>query len=218
MFKKFGNYMIAGIVLALPIAITIFVFMFLIRNIGTPVTQIVLEPIFHHLDTTLPHSMFGKIMLDLFSTLVVITFVTVLGVISKFFFARWIIDITETAINKIPAVGLVYRTVKQIVDTFSKQKKAVFQSAVLVEFPRKGLYSVGFVTGTAQGEVKEKTGEDFINVFVPTTPNPTSGFLVITKEEEIKYLDMTVGEAMKLIISGGAVTPQNLKQKSGEDK
>ena len=207
MFKKLGNYLLAGIVLALPIGVTIFVFMFLIRNIGTPVSQLLLTPIYEHLDATLPNSGASKIALDFFSTLIVLIFITMLGVASKFFFARWIINMSELAINKIPVVGLVYRTVKQIVDTFSKQNKAVFQSVALVEFPRKGMYAVGFITSKAQGEVQERTGEVVVNVFIPTTPNPTSGFLVMIPENDITYLDMSVGDAMKLIISGGAVVP-----------
>lgn len=150
----------------------------------------------------------GKILLDIISTLIVVILITILGAVSKFFFAKWLINISELAINKIPFIGLVYRTVKQIVDTFSKQNKAVFQAVALVEFPRKGMYAIGFITSKAQGEVQDKTGEVVVNVFVPTTPNPTSGFLVMIPESEITYLEMSVGDAMKLIISGGAVVPQ----------
>ena len=85
-------------------------------------------------------------------------FITALGIASKFLLARWIIDAGERVINKIPVVGVVYRTVKQIVDTFSKQNKAVFQAAVMVEFPSKGLRSIGFLTGEAKGEIRERTG------------------------------------------------------------
>lgn len=214
MLKKLGNYLIAGIVLALPIGITIFVFMFLIRNIGTPVSQLLFEPLAKHLDATLPNAGAGKILVDFCSTIIVLIFITIIGIASKFLFAKWIINISEILINKIPVIGLVYRTVKQIVDTFSKQNKAVFQAVALVEFPRKGMYAVGFITSKAQGEVQEKTGEVVVNVFVPTTPNPTSGFLVMIPENEITYLDMSVGDAMKLIISGGAVVPEYLTKKA----
>ena len=200
--------MLTGIIIALPIAVTIFVFMFLIRNIGTPVSQLLFVPVFRNLDASLPHSGLGKILLDIISTLIVLLIITALGVISKFFAARWIINASEGAIQKIPAVGVVYRTVKQIVDTFSKQNKAVFQAVVLVEFPLAGTYAVGFVTSKTQGEIQDRTGEVVVNVFVPTTPNPTSGFLIMVPQNKMTYLDMTVGEAMKLIISGGAVVPE----------
>lgn len=208
MFKKFGNYLLTGTVIALPLTVTLFVIIFLVRNIGTPVSQLLFAPLFNHFDKTFPTSGFGVLMLDLISTLVVLCFITALGVLSKFFFARILIGISEAAINKIPGVGLVYRTVKQIVDTFSKQNKAVFQSVVMLEFPRTGLYAVGFVTSEAQGEIQARTGEVVVNVFVPTTPNPTSGFLIMVPKDSLTYLDMTVGDAMKLIISGGAVVPK----------
>lgn len=208
MFKRFGNYLLTGTLIALPLTVTLFVIIFLVRNIGTPVSQIVLVPIFMHFDTTFPTSGFGGLLLDLLSTLIVLCFITILGALSKFFFAKILIGISETAINKIPGVGLVYRTVKQIVDTFSKQNKAVFECVVMLEFPRAGLYAVGFVTSEAQGEIQARTGEVVVNVFVPTTPNPTSGFLIMVPKESLTYLDMSVGDAMKLIISGGAVVPQ----------
>ena len=110
-------------------------------------------------------------------------------------------------------MGKVYKTVKQIVDTFSKQNKAVFQKAVLVEYPRKGCYSVGFLTSEATGEVAPLKDEKMYNVFVPTTPNPTGGFLLILPESEIRILKMSVGEAMKFIISGGAVNPELTEKK-----
>ena len=161
----------------------------------------------------MPNAGAGKILVDFCSTIIVLIFITIIGIASKFLFAKWIINISELLINKIPGIGLVYRTVKQIVDTFSKQNKAVFQAVALVEFPRKGMYAIGFITSKAQGEVQEKTGEIVVNVFVPTTPNPTSGFLVMIPENEITYLDMSVGDAMKLIISGGAVVPEYLPKK-----
>ena len=207
MFKKFGNYLLAGTIVALPLTITLFIIAFLIHNIGAPVSHLLFVPLFNHFDAAFPASGFGGLVLDLISTLVVLCFITALGVLSKFLFARFLIGVSEAAINLIPGVGLVYRTVKQIVDTFSKQNKAVFQSVVLIEFPRTGLYSVGFVTSDAQGEILERTGENFVNVFVPTTPNPTSGFLMVLPKSDLVYLDMSVGDAMKLIISGGAVVP-----------
>ncbi len=208
MIKKFGNYLLAGTIVALPLTVTLFVIVFLVRNIGAPVSQLLFAPIFRRFDAALPAAGLGGLALDLVSTLVVLCFITILGVFSKFFFARILIGISESAINKIPGVGLVYRTVKQIVDTFSKQNKAVFQSVVMLEFPRAGLYAVGFVTSEAQGEIQARTGEVVVNVFVPTTPNPTSGFLIMVPRDALTYLDMTVGDAMKLIISGGAVVPK----------
>ena len=95
-------------------------------------------------------------------------------------------------------------------DTIGKNKKAVFQKAVLVRFPSDSLYSIGFLTNRAGGETQDKTKENVCNVFIPTTPNPTSGFLIMVPEEKLVVLDMSVGDAVKLIISGGAVSPEKL--------
>jgi uncharacterized membrane protein len=103
--------------------------------------------------------------------------------------------------------------VKQIVDTFSQQKKSVFQEVVLIEYPRKRCYVLGFLTSTAKGETQTATNDHILNIFVPTTPNPTSGFLLMLPEEDITRLEMSISDGMKLIISGGAVVPN---PKSGE--
>ena len=110
-------------------------------------------------------------------------------------------------LDRVPFINTVYRTVKQIVDTFGQQKKAVFQEVVLIEYPRKRCYVLGFLTSTAMGETQTRTCEHIVNVFVPTTPNPTSGFLLLLPEEDITRLQMNIADGMKLIISGGAVVP-----------
>lgn len=216
MIKKIGNYFLTGIVSMLPLAVTVFVILFLIRNIGAPVSELVLVPIVEYFDKSVPTYGLGGIAIDFFSMLVVFVLITLLGVLSKFIAAKMMFSISEKAINHIPFVGLVYRTVKQIVDTFSKQNKAVFQKVALVEFPRKGAYSVGFLTSDTKGEVAEASDKKMVNIFVPTTPNPTSGFLIAVEESEVRYLEMSVGEAMKLIISGGAVSPEPNNKNGGK--
>ena len=211
MIKKFGNCFITGLFIALPIVITLFVLLFLIRNIGAPVSEFALIPLMEHFDKTLPESGLGGIAVDFLSMVIVVLIVAVLGLVSRFFVAKMMIGLSERIIDKIPFIGKVYNTVKQIVDTFSKQNKAVFQKAVLIEFPRKGVWSVGFLTSRTEGEVEKMTadGRKMINVFVPTTPNPTSGFLMAVPEDDVRELEMGVGEAMKFIISGGAVAPDS---------
>ena len=150
------------------------------------------------------------------SALIVVVFITLIGYLSTFFLGRLAINLSEAIIGKIPFANTIYKTVKQIVDTFSKQKKAVFQAAVLIEFPREGVYSVGFLTGEGRGELSEKAGEELLNVFVPTTPNPTSGFLMLLKKEQVVTLDMSVSDAMKFIVSFGAVVPAHSAQQAKE--
>ncbi len=212
MLKKLGNYLITGTIIVLPLTVTIFLLIFLIKNIGNPVSGLLFSPIFSNFDARFPDTGVGKILLDFISTIIVLLIITGIGIVSKFFLGRTLISIFETLINKVPFAGLIYRTVKQIVDTFSEQNKAIFQSVVLVEFPRKGVFSVGFVTSTVKGEIQQY-GDDneLLNVFVPTTPNPTSGFLMMVPKRDLIYLEMSVGDAMKLIISGGAVVPASKK-------
>lgn len=203
-----------GIVSIIPLAATVFVIMFLINNIGAPVSKFALVPLVEHFDKSVPTYGLGGIVIDFFSMIIVFVLITLLGLLSKFIAAKMMFSLSERAINRIPFVGLVYRTVKQIVDTFSKQNKAVFQKVVVVEFPRKGAYSVGFLTSQTKGEVAKSADAKMVNIFVPTTPNPTSGFLIAVDESEVRYLDMSVGEAMKLIISGGAVSPERGEKSS----
>ena len=214
MIKKIGNCFLTGIVSIIPLAATVFVIMFLINNIGAPVSKFALVPLVEHFDKSVPTYGLGGIVIDFFSMIIVFVLITLLGLLSKFIAAKMMFSLSERAINRIPFVGLVYRTVKQIVDTFSKQNKAVFQKVVVVEFPRKGAYSVGFLTSQTKGEVAKSADAKMVNIFVPTTPNPTSGFLIAVDESEVRYLDMSVGEAMKLIISGGAVSPERGEKSS----
>ena len=106
-----------------------------------------------------------------------------------------------------PFINTVYRSVKQIVETFGKENRAVFKEVVLVEYPRPNCFVIGFLTNDASGETVEVIGKPLTNVFVPTTPNPTSGFLLMLPPEDIFHLKMSVGEGMKMLISGGAVIP-----------
>ncbi len=208
MIKSLRNSLIAGLIILLPVSVTAFILYFIISKIGSPIKELLFEPIFKEIDPTFISQPIFDIILDTTATLLVIIAVTLIGFLSRFLFGKITIRIFEAFIERIPVAKQIYKTVKQIVDTFSKQKKAVFQEVVLIEFPRKGSYALGFLTSTAKGEIQAKTGAEVLNIFVPTTPNPTSGFLVMYAKEEVQHLDMSVSEAMKLIISGGAVSPE----------
>lgn len=209
MLKSFRNSLLAGVFVALPITVTIFLIMWLVKTLGAPVTDLIFIPIFNNSDSTFLETAFGKGLMNTISTLIVVVIITLIGYLSTFFLGRVAINLSEAIISKIPLASSIYKTVKQIVDTFSKQKKAVFQAAVLIEFPRAGVYSVGFLTSDAKGEVSEKMGGEVLNVFVPTTPNPTSGFLMMMRKDQVTKLDMSISDAMKLIVSFGAVVPAN---------
>ncbi|MGF1531900.1 MAG: DUF502 domain-containing protein [Puniceicoccaceae bacterium] len=201
--RQLRNGFITGIAIVLPIVVTFFVVKFLVDRIGVPATEL----FFWYVEPEIRNQRFVNPVLNLVSLLFVLVFITGLGFLSRYVIGRAVLGLLERAVNQIPFVNNVYRTVKQIVDTFSTQEKAIFQTAVLVEYPRKGVYVLGFLTSDSKGETQEKTSSELKNIFVPTTPNPTSGFLLMVPIEEIIFLEMSIGEAMKLIISGGAVTP-----------
>jgi len=203
MFRSLRNAFITGIVVVLPLGVTIIIINFLLERLGKPASNF----FFWYLDPSwrsMPAIKFG---LEAISVLVVFLLITLLGYGSRFVLGRLILSGLEQLLDRVPFINAVYRTVKQIVDTFGRQKKAIFQEVVLIEYPRKRCYALGFLTSTASGETQEVTGEHIVNVFVPTTPNPTSGFLLMLPEEDIQRLEMSITDGMKLIISGGAVVP-----------
>jgi len=129
------------------------------------------------------------------------------GWITRHVMGRRMVSATETMIGRVPLLNKTYGFMKEISQTLLSGRKTMFQRVVLVEFPRAGVYSIGFVTGETGGEAQAKTGETVINVFVPTTPNPTSGFLILVPRGQLVDLNMTVAEGMKMVISGGTVVP-----------
>ncbi len=207
MFKSLRNALIAGLFLILPITVTIWLVIWLIKTVGAPVTDLIFIPITQNIDSAFWHTTLGKGVMNLCSTLIVLTLITIIGFLSQFFLGKIAINLSEAFICKIPLANSIYKTVKQIVDTFSKQNKSVFQKVVLVEFPHKGVYSVGFLTSDTKGEIHANLDCKREYVFIPTTPNPTSGFLMLFPEAEVIKLNMTVSEGFKLIVSFGAVIP-----------
>ena len=209
MFRSLRNAFITGIVVILPLGVTFILINFLLDRLGNPASQF----FFWYLDSEWRNLPAVKFALEATSVFVVFSLITVFGYGSRFVLGRIILVGIERLLDRVPFINTVYRTVKQIVDTFSQQEKAVFQEVVLIEYPRKRCYVLGFLTSTAKGEIQANTGEHIVNVFVPTTPNPTSGFLLMLPEEDIKQLQMSIADGMKLIISGGAVVPD---PKTGE--
>lgn len=213
MFKALRNAFFTGLVILLPLGVTIIVIQFLISKVGTPTSDF----IFWFIDPALRSQSWVAPLLDIGATIVVFLMITLLGAISSYFLGRLILSVTERIMSSVPFISTVYKTVKQIVETFSKQKKAVFQKCVLVEYPKSGTYALGFLTSTSKGEIQDKTKANVFNVFVPTTPNPTSGFLLMVPEDEIIDLEMSISDGMKLVISGGALIPGD-KAKKIDDK
>ena len=203
MIRSFRNWFISGLLLLSPVAVTIFVVNFLIQRLGVPTRR----TLFRSIEFDPANEFWLEFALNLAALLAVVLLITALGRLSQLFIGRFVISSFERIVDNLPLVRTVYNTVKQIRDTFVQQNQAVFQQTVLLQYPREGMWALGFLTGTARGEAQEKTEADLVNIFVPTTPNPTSGFLLMVPREDVVFLEMSVGDGMKLIISGGAGVP-----------
>lgn len=139
-------------------------------------------------------------------------FILTAGILAHNIFGRKIVEVWENLLRKVPFVRGVYTTFKAIVDTMSLQSQGQFSKVVLIQFPRKGQYSLAFITGTTDREVQEATPEKVVNVYVPTSPNPTSGYFLLVPEEEIVPLSMSIEDGLKMIVSGGMFSPEAAKK------
>ena len=206
MTKKFRNAFLTGLLIFLPLGTTIFVVNFLLNMFKEPATrfagQLGLqgESFFFGLETLLA-------LVGLFVGILALTF---LGFVSNYVLGKFFINSYERILSRVPFVSTVYRTVKQIVDTFGKQNRDVFKQVVMIEYPRPGIYALAFTTGEAQGVVQDATDQVLINCFLPTTPNPTSGFYLLVPQEDVISLEISVEDAFKLVMSAGLVTPETL--------
>jgi uncharacterized membrane protein len=201
--RKFRNAFLTGLLIFLPLGTTIFVLNFLLDLFKDPVTRLATQ-----LGLSEESFFFGlESLLGFLGLVVGVLALTFLGFLSNYVLGKFFISSTEKILGKVPFINTVYRSVKQIVETFGKENRAVFKSVVLIEYPRPNCYVLGFLTNEASGETVEVIGKPLTNVFVPTTPNPTSGFLLMLPPSDIFPLKMSVGEGMKMLISGGAVIP-----------
>ena len=195
-FSKIRNNFIAGIVVLIPIGITLYLTLFLIRISGKIIPKGI-NP-----NNYLPFNIPG---VEIIIALIVITFI---GWLSLSFLGKKFFELFNNILRKIPILRTIYSAIGQMTESFTKQNGNQ-KSVVLVEYPRKGSWAVGFATKENKGEIQKKTNKQLINVFVPTTPNPTSGFLLMFPKEEVIYLDMNFEEASKFIVSAGTSNPKS---------
>jgi uncharacterized membrane protein len=196
---KLKSYFLTGLLVLVPITLTLLVVRWLVRlmdNLLKSVLPMALRP----------EQIFGISVpgIGLVATLLLILLV---GVLTANIFGRSLVNFTEKLVDRIPFVKGIYTLFKQVSDTILNRDRGAFSKVVLIEYPRRGIWAVAFVTGVTQGEAQLITEKKLINIFVPTTPNPTSGFYILVAEDDMIELSMTVEEAFKLIISGGMVTP-----------
>ena len=195
-FAKLRNYFIAGIVVLIPIGITLYLTLFIIK-ISSKIIPNEINP-----NSYLPYSIPGL------EIVIAILIITLIGWLSLSFLGRRILKLVNDIFKKIPFLRTIYSAIGQMTQTFATTNKNNKKSVVLVEYPRKGSWAVGFATQENRGEISSKTNKDLINVFIPTTPNPTSGFLLMFEKSEVKYLDMNFEDASKFIVSAGTSNPK----------
>ena len=191
----------AGAIVLTPLAVTVWVFMQLINFLGGPGRRV--------FERRLPEELFvgNEWLWTVAAALIAVVLITLLGYLSRYVAGKFLLGQAERVMQRVPLIGAVYNTSKQIIETFSVQRRAVFEKVVLIPFPRDGCYVLGFQTNQVRSEASEAVGDDLCHVFVPTTPNPTSGFLVLIPTRDVREMKMTIGEGMKFIVSGGAVIP-----------
>lgn len=200
----FRNALLTGLVILAPLVVSIWALGKIIDLVGGS-----FRPLFFlFLPDNLQDMQNLNLLWNALSTIIVLFLVAMLGYVSRYVFGKYLLSLGERIMLRIPGVSAVYNTVKQIVDTFGSQKRNLFSKVVMIEFPRKGNWVIAFLTSEGRGEPQAKTLVEFSSVFVPTTPNPTSGFLILVPNDEIRELEMSVGDGMKLIISGGGVVPE----------
>ncbi len=196
---RMRTYFIAGILITAPISITVYLAWTFIAYVDSKVTPLI--PVQYNPETYMPIGVPG------FGVVVVVLGLTLIGALTAGFVGRFFQRVWERIMGKVPVLRGIYMALKQILETILAQKSTAFREAVLVEYPRRGMWVIAFITGKTEGEVQNLTEREVINVFVPTTPNPTSGFLIFVPKEDTVKLFMNVEEALKMVISGGIITP-----------
>lgn len=205
---RLRTYFLTGVVVAAPISITIYLTWLFVVTVDRRITPLI--PAKYNPETYLPFGIPGL------GLIVVLLFLTLLGMITANFFGRSLLNMGERLVDNLPVVRTIYGTLKQIFETIISQSSMSFRDVVMVEYPRRGLYAIAFVTANTEGEIATRMGKPMINVFLPTTPNPTSGFLLFVPKEDVTYLDMSVEEGVKYVISAGLVTPpEKLERAAG---
>ncbi len=201
--KRLRNYLISGLLFWIPLILSIIVIKFFLEFINNLVPQKYLPEAIFNLDTSIPGSGIILLFLIILSTGILVT--NILG--------RRLVAIWENLLNRIPGFRNIYNILKKVSDTILNTSSQSFKKAFLIQYPSKGIWVIAFQSGDYKGEAESVIGEETINLFVPTTPNPTSGFFVLIARKDAYELDISVEDAFKLVISAGVVTPNSVKIK-----
>ncbi len=202
---RMRGYFLAGLLVTAPATLTLYMAWLFISFVDSQVGSIV--PPKYSPSTYLNFDIPG------FGLLVLIVFLTMVGAATAGLVGRLMFNMGESILNRMPVIRSVYTALKQLFETVLSSKSSAFRQCVLVEYPRRGIWALGFISGVTEGEVQSLTESEVVNVFLPTTPNPTSGFLLFVPREDVVVLSMTVEEGIKMVISGGIVAPPDRRPK-----
>ncbi len=213
--SRLRAYFLAGVLVTAPISITLYLAWLLFRAVDETVRSVL--PPWANPEAYLPEA-WGSIGIPGIGLVVLLVGLTIIGWLTAGFIGRLFLRVSEGVLARIPAVRSLYGAVKQILETVLANQSSAFREVVLIEYPRRGMWVIGFITGTTEGEVQNLTEDTMINIFVPTTPNPTSGFLIFVPKRDVTVLDMSVEEGIKMVVSAGIVTPPDERPKAEQAK
>ena len=188
---RLRTYFLAGVLVTAPIGVTLAIAWWFVDFVDRKVVPAL----------GIEHSFPG------IGLVVLLAAVTLIGALTAGLLGRWLVGIGESIVARMPIVRSLYSGTKQILETLLRDQSKAFRKAVMVQYPRKGLWAIAFVTANTEGELQRRLGDDHISIFLPTTPNPTSGFLLIVPREEVVELDMSVEQAVRMVISAGIASP-----------
>lgn len=201
---RMRNYLLTGILVTAPITITVWLSWKILQFFDRTVRRM------------MPPDLYPDISIPGLGLLVVFLGLILVGALTAGLVGRFFVRTSERILNNMPVVRSVYGAIKQILETVLQNKATAFRQVVLIEYPRRGIWALGFVSGPTKGEVRRRLDRDLVNVFLPTTPNPTSGFLLFVPTEDTLIVNMTIEEGIKLVVSGGIVTPEDLGDGQGK--
>jgi uncharacterized membrane protein len=201
------NYFVGGILVLAPVGLTVWLFATLIRTTDR-LLQIKDDKFFYFISSDYhPDALLGFHVPGLGATLA-IAIILLVGIFTRNFVGRRFVRMGERIVEHIPVVRAIYTAIKQLLGTVLQDNSSNFRDVVLLEYPRKGLYTLGFISGNSANEVQRHVPDELVGIFVPTTPNPTSGFFLMAPRKDLIYLDMSTEDAFKMVISFGIVTPE----------
>jgi len=201
MLKNLRRNFVTGFAIILPAILTIWLVKFLIDKAN----MILLEPLVRFLRPYIPDSMVLEYAAKAFIAVYLVLAIAFIGFATRVIFLRRLFSYLERKFSQFPMLGRIYATIKEMSHAFLGQSEGIFKRAVLVEYPRKGIYSIGLVTSEGSEEIRNRGGKKLISVLMGSSPTPTSGFLILVPEDEVIWLDISIEEALKLIISAGVV-------------